>query len=78
MEGEIKEVITEKKRSLSQTEKKLSIVKLFQGLPTRLFLSDFPINILHAFLFFTRAKCPSHLAFLDLAILITLGEEYKL
>jgi hypothetical protein len=46
-------------------------------LPSGLFPSGFPTNILYAFLFSpTRSTCPAHL--LDLTILITLGEEYKL
>ncbi|PNF14839.1 hypothetical protein B7P43_G05363 [Cryptotermes secundus] len=43
------------------------------GLPSGLFPSGFPTNILYAFLFSTiRATCPAQL------ILIIHGEEYKL
>jgi hypothetical protein len=45
------------------------------GLPSGIF----PSNNVYAFLFSPiRAMCPTHLIFLDLIILIILGEEYKL
>jgi hypothetical protein len=50
------------------------------GLPSRLFPSGFPTNILYAFLISPppiRATCPAYLI-LDLMILIMLGKEYKL
>jgi hypothetical protein len=49
------------------------------GLPRGLFHSGIPTNILYEFLFSSiRATCPAPLVFLDLIILIILGEEYKL
>jgi hypothetical protein len=49
------------------------------GLPSGLFLSEFPTNILYAFFFSPiRATSPAHLIPFNLIILIILGEEYKL
>jgi hypothetical protein len=49
------------------------------GLPSGLFTSGFPTNILYAFLLSPiRAACPARLILLDLITLIMLGEEYKL
>jgi hypothetical protein len=48
------------------------------GLPSGLFLSGVLTNNVYAFVFFPiRATCPSHLALLDMVILIILGEKYK-
>jgi hypothetical protein len=52
---------------------------LLLGLPSGLFPSGFPTNILYAFLFsLIRSTCPVYLIPLDLIILIMFGEEYKL
>jgi hypothetical protein len=49
---------------------------LHLGLPSGLFPSGFPTNILHAFLFYPiHATCPAHLILLNLIILFTPGEE---
>jgi hypothetical protein len=47
------------------------------GLPSGLFPSGFPTNILYAFLVSIRAICPAHLILRELIILIMFGEEYK-
>jgi hypothetical protein len=58
----------------------LSTTHLHLGLPSGLFPSGFPTNILYAFLFSSsiRATYPAHLSLHDLIILVILGEEYKL
>jgi hypothetical protein len=48
------------------------------GLPSGLFRSGFPTNILYTFLFSISATCPAHLILLHLIILIVLHEECKL
>jgi hypothetical protein len=51
---------------------------LHLGLPSGLFPSGFPTNILYAFLFFPiRAKCPVDLILLDVIIVIIFEEKYK-
>jgi hypothetical protein len=49
------------------------------GLPSGLFHSGFPINILYAFLFAPiSVTCPAHLILMHFVILIILDKEYKL
>jgi hypothetical protein len=51
----------------------------FYCIPSHLFPSDFPTNILYAFPFSPlRSTCHAHLILLHLVILIILGEGYKL
>jgi hypothetical protein len=53
-------------------------IHLHLGLPSGLFPSGAPTNNLYTFLFSPiRAKCSTHLIFLDLIIVITPGEEVK-
>jgi hypothetical protein len=57
----------------------LSSSHLRQCHPSCLFLSRFPTKILYAFIFsIMRATCRANHIFLNLLILIILGEEYKL
>jgi hypothetical protein len=45
------------------------------GLPSDIFPSGFPTNILHAFLFAPiRVTCPAHLIFLELIVIILFGK----
>jgi hypothetical protein len=54
-------------------------IHLRLGIPSGLFPSGFSTNNLDTFLFYPiRATYPAHLIFLDLIILIILGEEHKL
>jgi hypothetical protein len=54
-------------------------LRLRLRLPSGLFPSGFPTNILYAFRFSPiRATCPVYLILLDFIIPITLGEDYKL
>jgi hypothetical protein len=49
------------------------------GLPSGLFLSGIPTNILYAlFVSPVRATFPAHLIYIAFIILIMFGEEYKL
>jgi hypothetical protein len=49
------------------------------GIPSGLFLSGFPTNVLYAFLFAPMcATCPCYLILIYLIVLIILGEEHKL
>jgi hypothetical protein len=48
------------------------------GLPSGLFPSGFPTNILYAFRFSPiRSTCAAHLIILDVIILVILGEELR-
>jgi hypothetical protein len=56
-----------------------NIVHSRLGLPSRLFPSGFPTNILYTFLFSPiHATRPAHVIRFDFIILIILGEQYKL
>jgi hypothetical protein len=49
------------------------------GVPSGLFLTDFPTNSLYAISFAPiRSTCPAHLIFHDFIIVITFGKEHKL
>jgi hypothetical protein len=66
-------------RTISLRSFLISFTRPSRCLPSGLFPYGFPTNILHAFLFSPiRATCTVHLIFLDLIILIILGEGYKL
>jgi hypothetical protein len=54
-------------------------IHLHFHLPSGLFPSGFPTNILYALLVFhIHATCPAHLIFLGFTILIILGDKHKL
>jgi hypothetical protein len=46
-------------------------------LPSGLFPSGFPTNILYAFIFSILATCPAHIILFDLINLVMFGEEYN-
>jgi hypothetical protein len=59
-----------------------SILILFShlhlGLPSSLFLSGIPINILYAFLFPpVRVKRPAHFVLIEMTTLIIFGDQYN-